>query len=100
MNTLAGLINFLVYVLNLFIWVIVIQAVLSWLVAFNVINTRNRVVAAVLDGLDRFLSPILRPIRNRLPDFGGIDFSPLIVILGVILAQNLLTGLSRDLIAG
>jgi YggT family protein len=100
MNTLAGLISFLVYVLNLFIWVIVIQAVLSWLVAFNVVNTRNRFVAAVLDGLDRFLSPIMRPIRNRLPDFGGIDFSPMIVILGVILAQNLLMGLSRDLIAG
>jgi YggT family protein len=100
MNTLAGLVSFLVYVLNLFIWVIVIQAVLSWLVAFNVVNTQNRFVAAVLDGLDRFLSPILRPIRNRLPDFGGIDFSPLIVILGIILAQNLLMGLARDLIAG
>lgn len=99
MNTLAGLINFLVYLLQLLIWVIIVQAVLSWLVAFNVVNTRNRLVAAVLDGLDRFLAPILRPIRQRMPDLGGIDFSPLVVILGIVLVQHLLQGLRMDLLA-
>lgn len=98
MNTLHGLVGFVVYVLQLLIWVIVIQAILSWLVAFNVINTQNRFVYAVLDGLDRFLGPILNPIRNRLPNFGGIDFSPLLLILGIMLVQRLLQGAAMDLI--
>jgi YggT family protein len=98
MNTLAGLVGFFVYLLQLLIWVIIAQAILSWLVAFNVVNTRNRFVAGVLDFLDRFLSPMLRPIRSRLPDFGGIDFSPVILILGIILLQRLMEGLARDLL--
>ncbi|WP_448585833.1 YggT family protein [Thermaurantiacus sp.] len=99
MNTLASLLAFAVDVLQLFIWVIVIHAILSWFVAFNVVNTRNRVVAAVLDGLDRFLAPVLEPIRSRLPSFGGIDVSPLLLILGILLVQRLLQGLAQDLLA-
>lgn len=98
MNTLAGFLNFLVYLLQLLIWVIIIQAVLSWLVAFNVVNMRNRFVATVVDGLDRLLSPILAPVRRRMPDLGGIDFSPLVVILGIVLVQQLLQGLQADLL--
>ncbi len=98
MNTAAELIGFVVYLLQLFIWVIIIQAILSWLVAFNVINTRNRFVWSLLNGLDRFTSPILRPIRNLLPDMGGIDLSPLVLILGIMLTQRLLTGLAVDLL--
>jgi YggT family protein len=99
MNTAAELINFLVYVLQLFIWIIIIQAILSWLVAFNVVNLQNRFVRSVLEGLDRLLNPVLRPIRNLLPDMGGIDLSPLVLILGIMLAQRLLTGLAMDLLA-
>jgi YggT family protein len=98
MNTMAELIGFLVYVLQLFIWVIIIQAILSWLVAFNVVNLQNRFVSAVLNGLDRVLNPVLRPIRNLLPDMGGIDLSPLVLILGVMLVQRLLQGLAVDLL--
>ncbi len=98
MNTAAELIGFVVYLLQLFIWVIIIQAILSWLVAFNAINTRNRFVYSLLNGLDRFTSPILRPIRNLLPDMGGIDLSPLVLILGIMLTQRLLTGLAVDLL--
>lgn len=98
MNTMAELIGFLVYVLQLFIWVIIIQAILSWLVAFNVINLQNRFVSAVLNGLDRVLNPLLRPIRNLLPDMGGIDLSPLVLILGIMLVQRLLQGLAVDLL--
>jgi YggT family protein len=98
MNTAAELIGFIVYLLQLFIWIIFIQAILSWLVAFNVVNHHNRFVRSVLDGLDRLLSPLLRPIRNLLPDMGGIDLSPLVLILGIILVQRLLQGLALDLI--
>jgi YggT family protein len=99
MNTAAELLGFLVYVLQLFIWIIIIQAILSWLVAFNVVNMQNRFVRSVLEGLDRLLNPVLRPIRSRLPDMGGIDLSPLVLILGIMLAQRLLQGLAQDLLA-
>jgi YggT family protein len=97
-NTAVGLIGFLVYVLQLLIWLIIIQAVLSWLIAFNVVNTSNRVVDAIATGLDRLTAPMLRPIRRLLPDMGGIDFSPLLLILGIILLQRLLDGVARDML--
>lgn len=98
MNLGAELIGFVIYVLQLFIYVIVAQAILSWLVAFNVINTQNRFVYSVMNGLDRLLNPVLRPIRNRLPDLGGIDLSPLVLILAIMLTQRLLRGLALDLL--
>lgn len=98
MNTMAELINFAVYLLQLMIWIIIIQAILSWLVAFNVVNMNNRFVATILYGLDRFLNPLLRPIRNLLPDMGGIDLSPLVLILGIMLLQRVLTGLRLDML--
>ena len=98
MNTMAELINFAVYLLQLMIWIIIIQAILSWLVAFNVVNLNNRFVASVLYGLDRLLNPVLRPIRSLLPDMGGIDLSPLVLILGIMLLQRVLTGLRLDML--
>jgi YggT family protein len=70
--------------LHLYIWVIIAAAVLSWLVAFNVVNTRNPVVAGIGEFLYRITEPLLRPIRNLLPNMGGIDISPLILILIII----------------
>jgi YggT family protein len=98
MNTMAELIGFFVYLLQLFIWIIIVQAILSWLVAFNVVNLENRFVRGLLTGLDRLLNPLLRPIRNLLPDMGGIDLSPLVLILGIMLTQRLLQGLALDLL--
>ena len=98
MNTVAELINFAVYLLQLLTWIIIVQAILSWLVAFNVVNLSNRFVASVLHGLDRLLNPMLRPIRNLLPDMGGIDLSPLVLILGIMLLQRVLTGLRLDML--
>lgn len=95
---LAELIGFTIYVLQLLIWLIIIQAILSWLVAFNVVNTHNRFVYSVLHGLDRILSPLLRPIRNLLPDLGGIDLSPMVLILIIMLIQRLLGGLAMDML--
>ena len=70
--------------LEIYIWLLIAAAVLSWLVAFNVVNTRNQVVAMVGDCLYRITEPALRPIRNMLPNLGGIDISPVILILIII----------------
>lgn len=100
MNTIAQLLNFTIYLLQILIWIIIIQAVLSWLVAFNVVNLSNRFVSNVVYALDRLLEPLLRPIRNLLPDLGGLDFSPMVLILGIILLQRLLEGFRMDLLLG
>jgi len=68
-------------VLSIYIWILIASAVLSWLVAFNVINTHNRYVYQIMDFLHRVTDPLLRPIRRILPDLGGIDISPIILIL-------------------
>lgn len=87
--------------LTVVIYIIVAQAILSWLVAFNVINTHNDFVRAFLNALDRLTAPLYRPIRRILPDFGGLDFSPMVVILLIIVLQMLLHGAMRDvLLAG
>ena len=65
-------------VLDLYIWLLIAAAVLSWLVAFNVVNSRNQFVAMVGDFLYRVTEPVLRPIRNMLPSLGGIDVSPVV----------------------
>ena len=76
--------------LSLYMWVLIASAVLSWLVAFNVINTRNRVIYAIGDFLYRITEPALRPIRRILPNLGGIDLSPVVLILLLIFIRNLL----------
>jgi YggT family protein len=78
---LAGLLLAIDFLLNVLIILIIGQAILSWLVAFNVINTRSEGMRRFLMALDRMTDPIYRPIRRILPDFGGIDFSPLVVLL-------------------
>jgi YggT family protein len=70
--------------LEIYIWLLIASAILSWLVAFNVVNTRNQVVATVGDFLYRITEPALRPIRTLLPNLGGIDISPVILILFII----------------
>jgi YggT family protein len=70
--------------LEIYIWLLIAAAILSWLIAFNVVNTRNQVVATVGDLLYRITEPALRPIRTMLPNLGGIDISPVILILFII----------------
>lgn len=77
-------------VITLYIWLLIASAILSWLVAFNVVNTRNRFVYAVGDTLYRITEPALRPIRRVLPNLGGIDLSPVVLILLLVFARNLL----------
>ena len=87
MSALAYLI---LRVIDLYIWVIIISAILSWLVAFNVINTQNRFVHTAVDILWRLTEPVLRPIRSVLPNLGGIDISPVIVILVLLFIRDLI----------
>jgi YggT family protein len=91
-----GVIDLLLRVLT---YIIIAQAILSWLVAFNVINTYNDFVRSFLSALDRITEPLYRPIRRVLPDFGGIDFSPLVVLLLIYVLRMLLAGLATDLAA-
>ena len=82
--------NLLDTVISIYIWLLIASVVLSWLIAFNVINTNNRFVLSVVDVLYRLTEPVLRPIRNILPNLGGIDISPVIVILLLLFARDLI----------
>ena len=86
------------YLLQIFGWVIIIQVILSWLFAFNVLNTSSRGVLAFTHALDRITAPLYRPIRRLLPDFGGLDFSPLVVLLLIQIVRILLNGLKLQII--
>ncbi|WP_207485586.1 YggT family protein [Arenibaculum pallidiluteum] len=88
---MLSLIALIQTILEILIWLLIASAVLSWLVAFNVINTRNRVVYMIGDFLERVTDPLLRPIRGILPNLGGIDISPIVLILLLSFAQNLLS---------
>ena len=71
-------------------YLLIASAILSWLIAFNVVNTRNPFVAGVAEFLYRITEPVLRPIRNFLPNLGGIDISPIILFLIIILIERVI----------
>ena len=77
-------------VLELYVWILIIWVIISWLVAFDVINTRNRAVYLVSDFLYRITEPALRPIRRVVPNIGGIDISPIILLLAIWFIRSLL----------
>jgi YggT family protein len=77
-------------VIDIYVWLIILQVVLSWLIAFNVVNTNNRFIYMVGDFLYRVTEPAMRPIRRILPNLGGIDLSPLVLLLLLFFAQRLL----------
>jgi YggT family protein len=81
------------YLLSIVSLVIIVQVILSWLLAFNILNTSSQGVRTFASALDRITSPLYRPIRRMLPDFGGIDFSPLVVLIVIQVLQKLLSGL-------
>ena len=85
---MVPLIGFIVLVIDLYIWVVIARAILSWLIAFNVVNTSNRFVYTVAERLYRLTEPALRPIRNILPNLGGIDISPVILILFLLFIRD------------
>ncbi|HEX6783522.1 MAG TPA: YggT family protein [Sphingomicrobium sp.] len=78
--------------LTILTWIIIAQVVLSWLFVFNVLNTSSHGVRSVAVAIDRLTAPMYRPIRRILPDFGGIDFSPLVVLILIQVIKKLLGG--------
>ncbi len=79
--------------LNIYIWLVIGRAIFSWLYAFNVVNTSNRFVAMVGEFLFKVTEPALRPIRRILPDLGGIDISPIVLLLIIFFIQRLLVNI-------
>ena len=85
-----ALLNLISTLITIYIWLLIAQAVLSWLLAFGVVNRYNRVVTSAADFLWRITEPVLRPIRSVLPDLGGIDISPVILILILYFLRDLM----------
>ena len=91
-----ALIDIAHYLLTILTWVIIIQVILSWLITFNVLNTGSHGVRTFAVAIDRITAPLYRPIRRILPDFGGLDFSPLVILILIQVLQKLLTGLDAQ----
>ena len=77
-------------VIDIYTWIVIASAIMSWLVAFGVINVRNQFIRVVVDLLYRLTEPLLRPIRRFLPNLGGVDISPIILLLGLYFLESLL----------
>ena len=76
-------------IITIYIWIVIINAILSWLVAFNILNTQNRFVFSVLDTTYKLTDPALNKIRRFLPTFGSIDLSPVVLLLFLMFIRNL-----------
>ncbi len=87
---MRAVLDIVIIVLDLYVWLLIASAILSWLVAFNVVNTRNQFVSAVAEFLYRITEPVLAPIRNLMPNLGGIDISPIILILIIWLIERVI----------
>jgi YggT family protein len=81
------LLSFISYIITLYIYIIFAGVVMSWLIAFNVVNAHNPFVRSLWQALNALTEPLMRPIRRRLPDLGGLDISPMVLILGCLFVQ-------------
>jgi YggT family protein len=89
-RAMIELLQFISYLLTIYVYIVIAMAILSWLIAFNVVNTRNPVVHMIAELLYRLTEPVLRPIRNLLPNMGGIDISPIILFLIILFIQSVI----------
>jgi YggT family protein len=94
---LIALIQILGYLISIVTTIIIVQFILSLLLVFNVVSLSNNIVASIWQALNMILDPVLRPIRRIMPDTGMIDFSAIVLIVGLNILQILLTGLARDM---
>ena len=87
---MQAVLDLILMILSLYKWVVIIVVIMSWLVAFNVINLYNNVVRSIWTGLNALTEPVLRPIRNVLPNMGGMDLSPIVLLLLIFLIQDII----------
>ena len=87
---MRALLDVIMLALQLYVYLLIVQAVMSWLVAFNVVNMRNDFVRSIWNFLYQVTEPVLRPIRNILPNLGGIDVSPIILLLIIFFIQRVI----------
>lgn len=85
-------------IIDLYVWIVLAGVVLSWLTAFGVLNTQNKAVYLIGDFIYRVTEPVLRPIRNILPDFGAVDLSPIALILALMFLQTFIDRLASSLV--
>ncbi len=88
---MRAILDIVLIVLDLYVWLLIASAILSWLIAFNVVNTRNQFVASVAEFLYRITEPVLGPIRRMMPNLGGLDISPIILILIIMFIQRVIS---------
>lgn len=88
---MRAILDIVLIILDLYVWLLIAAAILSWLIAFNVVNTRNQFVSAIAEFLYRITEPLLAPIRNFMPNLGGLDISPVILILVIMFIQRVIT---------
>ena len=93
-HALIDILQMLLWVLS---WIVIAQVIISWLFAFNVINPGSGFMRSLVEALDKITAPLDWPIRKVLPDFGGIDFSPLVLLLAIAIVSKLLGGLAMEI---
>ncbi|NBN65851.1 YggT family protein [Microvirga tunisiensis] len=87
---MRSILDLLLLVLSMYTYVIIASAIFSWLYAFNVVNTRNQFIATIGQVLYNLTEPVLRPIRRVVPSLNGLDLSPIVLLLGIFLLQNVI----------
>jgi YggT family protein len=97
---MRAVLEIILLILDLYVWLLIASAILSWLIAFNVVNTRNQLVAGIGEFLYRITEPLLAPIRSIMPNLGGLDISPIILILIIYLIQKLIVYNVMPLVIG
>ena len=87
---MRAILDIVIIVLDLYVWLLIASAILSWLIAFNVINYRNDFVRSIWTGLQAVTEPLLKPIRNIMPNLGAVDISPVILLLLIFLIERII----------
>jgi len=90
-----ALLGLIYNILNLLIFIILAWVIVSWLLTFNIINTQNRIVYQIVKTLDALINPLVAPIRRIVPGFGGLDFSPIILLFGIYFLQSWIVQISK-----
>lgn len=90
-------IDLLILALNIYFWIVIVTVLASWLVAFDVLNTKNKLVFKACDLMNKVTNPLVLRLRKVIPPVGGIDLTPMVIIFGIYLLQNILLNIRQDM---